>query len=180
MADLVGIKFQAGLHTEDNKAKGWSVGHAKYPDFNQVDPTLRNNMDWCVFIGVSGVSMLYDTEYGHKEHHVDSPVGEQTCVIAVPEDFANAAVTLFPELIKITPAEFEDFYNNKATVSQLAEILDSDVVNMIKAKEDAGIPVPEKANAYDPNHSDRGIRKNLSKKWSDFKGVVGINIVEHK
>ncbi len=175
--DLVALRFNAGLHTEDNVAKGWKVGHAKYPDFNQIGLATRKGMDGSQYIDAFGIGMQYDKACGHKEEG-DTPFGQQCCVIAVPQDFATEALALFPgELTQLLPAEFESFYNDKAHAHESAEHIDKDVLDAIKAKEDIGLTVPEKTNALNPNHPNRGIRKNYNKAWVDFKVKAGVNIV---
>lgn len=175
--DLVALRFHAGLHTEDNVAKGHKIGHAKYPDFNQVSESTRKGMDWCKYIDAFGIGMQYDKDCGHKEEG-DTPFGEQCCVVAVPQDFATEALGLFPgELTPLTPVEFEAFYNDKAHAHESADHIDKDVLDAITAKEGLSIAVPEKANAIDRNHPDRGIRKNDRKVWADFKVKAGVNIV---
>jgi hypothetical protein len=175
--ELVALKFQAGLHTKDNKEKKWTAGDAKYPDFNQVSEVARKGLDWSIYVDKHGIGMQYDTENGHQDDTPESPQGEQCCVVAVLQDFATEALTLFPELTQLTPAEFEDFYNNKAHVRESVELVDADVLTVIAAKEKAGLPVPEKAKAFDPDSPEAGIRKNHNKKWSDFKLKVGAEIV---
>lgn len=174
---LVALRFNAGLHTSDDNAKGHKIGHAKYPDFNQVNLATRKGMDWSHYIDSFGIGMQYDKGCGHKEDG-DTPYGEQCCVIAVPQDFATEALSLFPgELTQLTPAEFETFYNKKAHAHENTEHVDRDVLDAIKAKEDIGLSVPEKANATNPNHLNRGIRKNYNKIWTDFKVKAGVEIV---
>lgn len=178
--ELVGLKFHAGLHTEDNKARNWKKGHAKYLDFNLLDPTVRSDMDWSSFIDAYGIGMQYDKACGHKQEG-DSPFGQQCCVIAVPNDFAKAALAQFPgEITEMTPVEFEAFYNDKAHAHELAENVDKDVLDAIKAKEDLGLAVPEKTDAIDPKTEARGIRKNHNKVFADFKVKAGVNIVASK
>ncbi len=177
MRNLVALKFNVGLHTEDNMAKGHKIGHAKYPDFNQIDIEIRKGMDWCCYIDSFGIGMQYDKACGHKEAG-DTPVGQQCCVIAVPEDFAIEALSLFPDdLTKLTSLEFKTFYNDKAHAHESADHIDQDVLDAITAKEGLSIAVPEKANALDRDHPDRGIRKNDRKIWADFKKKVGVTIV---
>ncbi len=175
--DLVALKFNAGLHDKENKVKGWKTGHAKYPDFNQISEANRGGMDWCEFIDAYGIGMQYDKACGHKEVG-DTPVGQQCCVVAVPQAFATEALGLFPgELTQLTPVEFEAFYNDKAHAHEPVDLIDNDVLEAIKAKEDLALAVPEKANAIDRLHLDRGIRKNINKVWADFKTRVGVNVV---
>lgn len=175
MRNLVALKFKAGLHTSN--ANGHKIGHVKYPDFNQVSLATRRGMDWSHYIDTHGIGMQYDKACGHKEEG-DTPYGEQACVVAVLQDFATEALALFPgELTQLTPVEFEAFYNDKAHAHESADLIDQDVMDAIKAKEDLAIAVPEKANAIDRNHPDRGIRKNDRKTWSDFKTKAGVVIV---
>ena len=178
MRELIALKFNVGLHTKDNKANGWKIGHAKYPDFNQVDEAIRKGMDWCCYIDAFGVGMQYDKTCGHKEAG-DTPFGQQCCVIAVPKDFADAALALFPgELIELTHDEFEDFYNNKAHAHESVEHVDKDVLDAIEQKEKLGLPVPEKTDAIDPANEARGIRKNHDKVWADKKIKTGMEIID--
>jgi hypothetical protein len=175
MRNLVALKFNAGLHTDSKN--GHKIGHAKYPDFNQVSLATRKGMDWCNYIDTHGIGMQYDKGCGHKEEG-DTRYGEQSCVVAVLQDFATEALALFPtELTQLTPVEFETFYNDKAHAHEPADNIDQDVMDAIKVKEDLAIAVPEKVNAIDRNHPDRGIRKNDRKTWSDYKAKVGVAIV---
>lgn len=179
--DLVGLKFQAGLHTVENKAKGHKIGHAKYPDFNQVSEATRNGMDWCCYIDAFGIGMQYDNGCGHKDEAVGSPFGEQTCVIAVPADFADEALTLFPtELTELTDVEFEAFYNDKAHAHEPAEHVDADTLDAIAQKEKLGLAVPEKADAIDITSDSKGIRKNHEKLWVDKKVKSGVSVLNRK
>lgn len=177
MRDLVALKFNAGLHKERNKEKGWEIGHAKYPDFNQISLETRKGMDWSHYIDAFGIGMQYDKACGHKEEG-DTPFGEQCCVVAVPQDFATEALALFPlELTRLAPATFKAFYNDKAHAHESADYIDKDVLDAIKAKEDLAIAVPEKVNALDRDNPARGIRKNHNKKFADFKAKAGVSLV---
>lgn len=174
--DLVALKFSSGIHEVDGKDT--KAGHASYPDFNQVSSATRKGMDWCRYIDTYGIGMQYDKTCGHKNESADSPYGHQCCVIAVPQDFATEALTLFPgELKQLTPAEFEAFYNDKAHAHEPAEHIDIDVLDAIAQKEKLGLAVPEKAAAIDVTKETRGIRKNHEKLWADKKVKAGVNIV---
>lgn len=176
--DLVALRFHAGLHDTDNKAKGHKVGHAKYPDFNQVSLANRKGMDWCSYIDAFGIGMQYDKACGHKEEEVGSPFGSQCCVVAVEEAFADEALALFPtELTVLTPTEFEDFYDNKAHAHESAEHVDKDVLDAIAQKEGLGLPVPEKVDAIDIKTEARGVRKNHDRLWADKQVKSGVRIV---
>ena len=176
MADLVPIKFRAGLHTKIDNAKGHKIGHAKYPDFNSIDINIRKGLDWSTYLDTYGIAMHYDKTSGHKEVSADSPIGGQWCATCVPADFAAEAVKL-PDVEAISEGDFETFYNDKAHAHESADTVDIEVLNAIKAKEDLSLAVPEKANAINPSHPARGIRKNHNKTWSDFKAKRGVNIV---
>ena len=177
MRELIALKFNVGLHTEKNEKKGWKIGHAKYTDFNQINLATRKNMDSCQYIDAFGNGLQYDKACGHREEG-DTPYGWQCCVIAVPQNFATEALELFSEeLTQLTPAEFETFYNDKAHAHESEDHIDKEVLDAIKAKEDLSIDVPEKVNALDRNHPNRGIRKNHNKTWSDFKIKPEVEIV---
>ncbi len=176
--NLVAIKFQAGLHTEDNKAKGWATGNAKYPDFNQVASENRSGMDWSKYIDAFGIGMQYDKDCGHKDEAAHSPRGEQCCVLAAPEAFVLDAMSKLPGLVRLTQAEFIDFYDNMAHAHEEEDHVDIDTLAAIKAKEDAGLAVPEKTKAFDRNDKAMGIRKNTHKRWADFKVKSGVEVID--
>jgi hypothetical protein len=176
--DLVALKFNAGIHTTDTGSN--KIGHAKYPDFNKVPSVVRSDMDWCTYIDTFGIGMQYDKACGHKEEG-DTPFGEQCCVIAVPADFADAAMIALPgELTELTVAEFEAFYNVKAHAHEMAELVDKDVLDAIAQKESLGLAVPEKADAINVETEARGIRKNHNKFWVDKKVKAGVNVLDRK
>jgi hypothetical protein len=177
--DLVALRFQVGLHTTDNGTH--KSGHAKYPDFNKVSSVTRKGMDWCKYIDAFGIGMQYDKACGHKEESAHSPFGEQCCVVAVPADFADEALALFPTVLtELTVAEFEDFYDNKAHAHETAEHIDTDVLDAITQKEKLGLAVPEKIDAIDVTTETRGIRKNHDKLWADKKVKCGCNVISRK
>lgn len=176
--NLVALRFCAGIHTENKD--GHKVGHAKYPEFNKVSNAARKGMDWCSYIDAFGIGMQYDKDCGHKEEG-DTPFGEQCCVVAVEEAFADEAITLFPGVVtEMTAAEFEAFYNDKAHAHEAAESVDKDVLDAIAQKEALGLAVPEKADAIDVNTETRGIRKNHNKLWADKKVKSGVNVLDRK
>jgi hypothetical protein len=186
IGQLVGLKFQVGLHSSDDASRGVKVGHAKYPNFNLVSSATREGMDWCKYIDVKGIGMQYDKACGHKEDSVDSPFGEQTCVIAVPEAFADEAVALFPGLVnEMTEAEFIAFYDGKAHAHEDEENIDTDALNGLKARRDLMVTqgmntaaIDNKIKkALDPNNeSERGVKKNKDKTWANVMASKGVSI----
>jgi hypothetical protein len=176
--DLVALKFNAGIHTVDTA--NHKMGHAKYPDFNKVPSAIRKGMDWCSYIDTFGIGMQYDKCCGHKEAG-ETPFGEQSCVIAVPADFADAAMVALPgELTELTVKEFETFYDTKAHAHESLETIDKEVIDAIAQKESLGLPVPEKADAVDVKSNARGIRKNHNKFWVDKKVKAGVVVLDRK
>jgi hypothetical protein len=178
MSDLIALKFDSGIRTSDDKSKGHKKGHAEYPDFNQLSSAVRKGMDWCEYIDAYGIGMHYDKACGHKEHTVESPRGFQCCVIAVEQDFATEALSLFPSrLTQLTLAEFEDFYDNKAHAHEPDENIDKDILDAIESKERLNLAVPEKAKAIDVTDDARGIRLNKNKTWARKKESCGHNVI---
>lgn len=176
MRTLVPLKVKIGLHDRDD-GNGHKAGHAKYPNFNLIASSIRKGMDWSQYIDTFGIGLHYDKTCGHKEESVDSPQGEQMACMCVPSDFADAAVAAFPGEVSIIPeAELETFYNDKAHAHEPEELVDSDVLQAIAAKEAVGAEVPEKTDALNPLSDARGIRKNTNKKWADFKTKAGVSI----
>ncbi len=167
--ELVPIKINIGIDG--------NTGHAKYPAFNNIDNDVRKGLDWSIFVDKFGSGWHYDKTSGHKEHSVDSPIGQQWGILCVPEDFALQATTLFPnDVFVITESEVETFYNEKAHAHEPVENVDIDVLHAIKAKKDLGIDTPEEAAAIDRNHPARGIRFNKTKTWAGFKEKTDISI----
>jgi hypothetical protein len=160
-----------------------------YPAFNELDPSVRGNCDWAQFIDQYGIGHHYDHEcgFGETDAYNDDP-GVQYTATCVPAAFASAAVDTFPNLVEIlSETDFEAFYNTRSHDKDDTEVLDTEVLMGIQARialEDAGAaPAPSteirarRTECLDPTHKRRGIRKNLRKKWADFKTLKGIEIV---
>jgi len=171
MRELVPIKVKIGLRPN---------GHADYPDFNSMTCVRDSGMDWSKYIDVKGLGWHYDKKCGHKEEETDSPYGMQWGVLIVNKEFADEALSTFPSIIsKLTEAELEDFYDNRAHAHEQDEEIDTNILQGIKMKQEIGLELTvQQQNALDPNHEAKGIRKNKNKKWSDFKGLKGIKIVK--
>lgn len=171
MRDLVPIKVKIGL--KEN-------GHAKYPDFNQLDCVMDSELDWAFYINIQGMGWHYDKQCGHKEEDSTSPFGMQWGVLIIPKIFADEAIAMFPDVVtKLTEAKLTSFYNDRAHAHEPDEEINKGILQDIKAKQDLGLPLtPEQENALDPTTETRGIRKNKKKKWSDYKKLKGIKIVQ--
>ncbi len=169
MKDLIAIKVKIGIDNE---------GRAKYPEFNQIDILIRQGLDWSKYIDVYGLGWQYDKTSGHKEDSTESPFGQQWGVLIVPEDFAQDAISRFPnEVTQIDETELENFYDNKAHVHEPDEKIDSKILEGIKLKQDLGQGLTaDQTKALDPTDPTPGITKNNKKKWSDYKSIVGVNI----
>ena len=169
--DLVPIKVKIGLKPN---------GHAKYPNFNQLPAVISAGMDWSNYVDSLGLGWHYDQTSGHKEATPDSPYGMQWGVLIVPKPFADQAVAMFPaECAKLTEAELEDFYDNKAHINEPDEIFDEKVLNGIQAKRSLGLELtPQQLKAIDPDDDTPGIRKNKRRKWQDYKRSVDATIVQ--
>lgn len=170
MRNLVPVKVKIGLKNNS---------HAKYPDFNLLDAVKASGLDWSYYVDINGLGWHYDKKCGHKEEAADSLFGMQWGVLVIPQDFADQAAVAFPaEVTKLTEAELEDFYDNRAHAHEPDEEMDATVLQGIKMKQDLGLPLtPQQTAALDPNDDTRGIRKNKRRKWADFKQLVGVNIV---
>jgi hypothetical protein len=103
-------------------------------------------------------------------------------MMVVPETFADAAVTLFPnEIDYVNEPEAEDFYNNKAHVKDPSEKVDNDALQAIVLREQLGEDLSvKKAKALDPLDPEPGVKKNKNKLWVDFKGSKNIKIKNKK
>ncbi len=170
MRSLKAIKVKIGL--KEN-------GHAKYPNFNQIPATIRNNLDWSHYVDTYGLGWHYDKTSGHRESTTDSPYGQQWGVLIVPEAFASEALNLFPDdVTPLTEAELEDFYDNKAHIKEPDEVIHREALEGIKAKQDLKLDLTlDQLRALDPDDSTPGIVKNRKKRWKDFKKLVDVEIV---
>ena len=159
-------------------------GEADWPDFNAIDSTIRDNQPWSKYIDSKGTGWVYD-----KVENLGTGADNGIACTLVPEDFANAAVQLFPAVVSIIDeATFNTFYDQRAMVKMPTEFLDTDVLQGITARkqlEDLGVaPAPSaeiiaaRQKCLDPNEQNyRGIRKNLRKKWVDAK--IDLNVTIH-
>lgn len=136
-----------------------------YPDLNQIDVTIRRNLDWSVYLDSKGVGMHYSRN-GFGEGDDPNTQWAGTCV---PEDFAAAAIALFPNrVMAMSEAEWLEFYENDCCADVPAEEVDVELLQALAAKKALGIPFSTEDNeAIDPAHPRRGIRKNWRKKWAD-------------
>ena len=158
-------------------------GEADWPDFNQIDSALRDSQPWSKFIDSKGTGWIYD-----KISNLGTGAVHGTATTLIPEDFANAAVARFPNLVSIVDeATFELFYEQRALIRMPTEFLDTEVLQGIVARkqlEDLGeAPPPSqeivdaRVKCLDPSEQNyRGIRKNLKKKWKDAKSDYQVTI----
>jgi len=173
--DLQCLKVKIG-----RKSRGKEAGHAEYPDFNKLQCVIDSGIDWSYYIDIFGHGWHYDCVTGHKEVAADSPYGMQWGFLCVPKEFVDHAVAMFPDTCtKTTETEMQVFYDTKATVRIPDIIIDKGVLDDIKAQQDLKIPLtPDRLKALDENElSVPGRRKNMEKKWVDFKIKKGINIL---
>ncbi len=158
-------------------------GEADWPNFNLINLAIRNGKPWSKFIDGNGTGWIYD-----KISNLGTGADHGTACTLVPENFADAAVQLFPDKVSIiNEAEFDIFYGERAMIRMPTEFLDTDVLQGILARKqledlgEASAPSPEiveaRAKCLDPAEQNfRGIRKNLKKKWVDAKKELNVTI----
>lgn len=170
MPDLVPIKVIIRKQVVNNQKR------AKYPDFNRVNSSIRQNMPWSVYVDQFGIGWHYD-----KIENIGTGAETGTCCTLVPKDFADAAIALFPnEVSKMTEAEFEAFHDNRAHAHEPDDLRDSQVLQDIVNIEALGgaVDATEKANALDRNHPSRGVRRNRRKRFALVKADRSIRVVQ--
>ena len=160
---------------------------ADWPNLNAIDSAVRGGQPWSKYIDSAGIGWLYD-----KVSNLGTGADHGTACTLVPKPFADAAVAAYPDLIStMTEDEFEDFYDNRSTVNQPTETLDTEVLQGIAARvqleKDGVAPAPSaeivaaRAKCLDPAEKDyRGIRKNLKKKWVDAKAEFNASVYASK
>jgi len=153
-------------------------GHCKYPDFSQLKCVKDSKEDWSKYIDVNGLGWQYDKLAGHDEELPDSPIGTWLGMIVVDDTFCKEAVAMFPdEVTKLTEAEAEDFWDNRAHIKEPDERIDEKVITAIKMKQDMGIELTaNQVKALDPTDDTPGISKNHNKKWADMKIKKAVSI----
>jgi len=166
MAELAFMKVKIG--TKKN-------GHANYPNFNALQCVIDSGMDWAYYIDVKGLGWCYDS-CGHKESEVDSPIGIQWGCLCVPQEFVDqAAATFSDECEELIESEYEEFHQDKAYVKQPSQILNNDILNGIKLKQDLGLPLTQQqTDALDPDNDEPGITENKDKVWKNVKAKKGV------
>jgi len=173
--NLVPLKVKIGLTAS---------GAAKYPQFNLLPSVINAKIDWSKYVDIHGTGWHYDKKYGHKEEGADSPFGMQWGVLLVPKEFADEAVKQFPEeCTKIIETELQTFYDDRVGAHMPEEIVDEEALKVFEVKDRMKIPlsIQEKAKkikALDPNDDMPGIVKNKNKRWTDFKALKKINIIQ--
>lgn len=154
-------------------------GSHKYPNFNTLQSVISSGQDWSNYIDSYGKGWHYDKCCGHAVDTPESPGGQRYGLLIVPREFVEEAITRFPGICQaLTETECEDFYNNHCHRHEPDEMIDNEILQGIKLKQDLGITLtPEQTNALDPTNDTPGIRKNKNKKWVDYKRDTGIVIV---
>ncbi len=160
MPNLVPIKVKI------EKGVGARGVFAKYPDFNLLSSSVREGLDWSVFLDARGIGWHYDSiaNIGKGE---DFEYG----VTCVPKAFAQEAVTTFPLLVEVlTEAVFETFYNDRSHVSDSAIHRDTAELQSLAALETlGGLDPTDKAKALNPDDPTPGLSHNRNKTWADVK-----------
>jgi hypothetical protein len=172
MAELVPIKVKIGLKAN---------GHADYPDWTQM-PMIINDQDMRTYCPDG---WMYDKSSGHQEETLDSPRGQQWGYLLGTRAFVDQAKTTFPTLItELTEAEFETIYEENITAHIPENKYDEKVLTGLKTEldlkttllQDTAALKTKIAKALDPNDTEPGIKKDKTKKWTDFKALRGITI----
>ena len=171
--NLVPIKVKIGLRPN---------GHADHPNFNNLQIVISSGLDWSKCVDVNGSGWLYDNGCGHKEEDLtyNSPIGMQWGMLLVPKQFADEAITMFPDLItKLSETDCESFYNDRYAKEFPEEDVDNEKLQGIRAKKDLGVALTsEDQLSLDPTNDTSGIRKNKKKNWTDYKVLKGYNVAQ--
>ena len=175
--ELVPIKVKVGLRAN---------GHADHPQWTLL-PMIANEQQEKQYMPHG---WMYDKSCGHTEarnegNDWDSPVGMQWGCLLVTQEFATQAIATFPSLVtELTEAEFEDFYDNKAT-SHISELnYNTTVLEGLKLEHDLKVINSEDvtevkqriAKAVDPDDNAKGITRSKDKAWADRKGKLDVTI----
>jgi len=181
MEELVPLKIKIGRKTKDGQRIN------AYPDFNSLPGNLRGDMDWSYFIDQFG-TVKYDKKCGFGEAdnldqtdpHNNTDPKCQYCAFLVPIDFATAALAMFPnEIVEMDEDTWEKFYDERAHIHMSEELVNTDIVNAIAAKKNAGISLTQNdLDALDSTKDTPGIVKNKDRLWADHKTKRKVKIVK--
>lgn len=181
MPELAALKIKISLKVEGARVEN------DYPNFNDIPPEKRGNMDWSYFFDKHGIGWHYDQVAGHGQSDSESPdPSELLGVIAVPVAFVREAVQRFPDRVeRITEAELQRFWEERAHVNEPPEDIDVDRLNALRAKygvegvfdsTDIALMEPIDRRALDPDDPMPGIVKNRRRLWTDHKQDRDITI----
>lgn len=171
--NLVPLKVKIGLRPN---------GHADHPNWYQLPLAFNGERPEDHMFG----GWHYDKSSGHRESSPDSPLGMQWGVMLVSQKLAQEALTIWPDkMSKISEAEFEDFWENRAYAHLTENKVDHQTLasynDELSLRTQMGQDTTELkkrlVKALDPNDPERGIRKNNMRHYADFKKDCGITIV---
>jgi len=172
---MVVIKVKIGLKSIKGK-----TSHG-FPDFNSIRDNVASwddGSDWSHFVDRFG-GWHYDGVAGHNDEDSanGSPRGVWLGMLIVPSDFAEEAVKAFPEQVSvIAETDAQGFYENRVTADQSEIIEDVEALQAIAAKKSLGIEDAADVNSLNPDHPQRGRRRNKTKTWAGYKQQRGIEI----
>ena len=171
MPHCVPLKVRIGLKVENGRRVH------NYPPFNDLESTLRDNMDWSHFVDFYG-GWHYDQTSGHNDNDDDSPRGEWQGMILVPKAFAEAAADRWPDQCEVlAEASAASFYETRAHVRDPDIHENTDVLQGIAAKRSAGLEEDDDdKSSLDPDHPKPGRQRNKTKSWDGFLKQSGISI----
>ena len=172
----VGIKVKIGLKLNGRDAL--------YPNWDNL-PLAKTGTPESHQI----VKWEYEKTFGHKEDNGgDSPVGVQWGMMIVTEQFADEAVAMYPTVVKkMTAPETETFWDTRVMAHIDDNLYDSktinDLLSEITAHEVVGSDINlitvlknRLKNAIDPDHAEKGIKKNKRKNIADAKANWGFTL----
>lgn len=170
MRDLVPIKVKILLNKD---------GSAKYPMFNRLRCVADSGMDWSHYVDRLGTGWHYDC-CGHMEEEDGSPVGQQWGMLLIPKEFADQAVSMFPDTVaKMSELQSEEFYNQHVARDAPEEFYDAAALEAIRLKQNMGRPLGDiERAAMDPDTNIPGIRRNRKKTFAGLRQECGVRIVQ--
>lgn len=159
----------------------------KKPDGSMLYPPFRKTLAVFNNPNYSPPDINTDRTSDCKTDSPHSPLGQMLAVKLCDPAFAAQAVAAFPDLCsKMTEAELEDFWDNRAMAMVPEYKHDTEILQGLQTEKqlriDAVMGTDEVdariAKALDPNDPAMGVRKNDNKTWKDKKRNGNITIVE--
>ena len=194
MSETEIVVLKVRLHREFVQRRRGQRLENVYPDFNRLPPEVRtppwssSPLDWAVYVDQVGWGWVYDNVSGFGfSDEVNPDRGTIYGCIGVCQEFADAAVAMFPDTCEVMdPDEFVVWRTERGMPNADRVRYDherlmglSAAVSLAKEVGDQqrlGELVAEARKALDPSDEAPGVSHNRMADWDTFAAKRGIRL----